>query len=313
MKGEYRTVESFDTDGNKVKVFVKKPDTKDYQDSQVVYNQEFRKAIESGAMLKQKLLDYLEKEGIWDKDKQAKNDKFVKDIRDREDTLKAGGIKLSEAKKIALELRGLRAQFQMFLAEKNQQDGNSVEGQAENARFSELVRLCIYNEKEQRYFVDTADYEKNMTQPFVLEASSELANMLYGLDPNYEKNLEENKFLKEFEFVNEDLRLVNDDGHLVDVGGKLINEDGRYVAYRTKEAEKSQDKDQQYFVNVDGKEVVCIKGEDGEEDWVRKDLAERKPFLDDSGKPVESKKEDYDKKTAAKRKKRTPKTEAETT
>ena len=94
MKGEYRTVESFDTDGNKVKVFVKKPDTKDYQDSQVVYNQEFRKAIESGAMLKQKLLDYLEKEGIWDKDKQAKNDKFVKDIRDREDSLKAGGIRL---------------------------------------------------------------------------------------------------------------------------------------------------------------------------------------------------------------------------
>ena len=42
-----------------------------------------------------------------------------------------------------------------------------------------------------------------MTQPFVLESSSELANMLYGLDPNYEKNLEENKFLKEFEFVNE--------------------------------------------------------------------------------------------------------------
>jgi hypothetical protein len=46
---------------------------------------------------------------------------------------------------------------------------------------------------------------------------------------DWEKDLPENKFLVEFNFVNEDLELVNEDGHLVDSQGKLINKDGRYV------------------------------------------------------------------------------------
>ena len=68
--------------------------------------------------------------------------------------------------------------------------------------------------------------------------------MLYDLDPNYDNNLPENKFLKDYSFVNEDLRLVNDDGHLVDSQGRLINEEGRFIAY--------DDKGEEYFIDIDG-------------------------------------------------------------
>jgi len=106
----------------------------------------------------------------------------------------------------------------------------------------------------------------------------------------------ENKFLKEFKFVNEDLRLVNDDGHLIDIDGRLINEEGRYIAYRTKKAEIEQDEDELYFVNIQGNEVVKVVDEDGDERWVTPDLAERKPFLDEEGNPIISaKKEDAQK------------------
>ena len=44
-----------DLDGNEVTVFVKKPTTKEYRESQAEYNRAFRAALESGAVLKKKL------------------------------------------------------------------------------------------------------------------------------------------------------------------------------------------------------------------------------------------------------------------
>ena len=280
-----------------VKVLLKTPAAKEYRDSQVEYNKAFRKALDSGALLRQKLSDYMKQQGIWDDEKQKVNDDFVSKIQSKEELLKGGGIKLSEAKEIALELRVLRADFRDFLSERNNLDQKSAEGQADNARFSELVRLCMLNPNtKEPYFPTQKDYDESADQPWVIEAASELAGMIYGLDPDYDNKLTENKFLKEFDFVNEDLRLVNEAGHLVDAEGRLINEEGRFVAYKTPEAEKNQDEEQLYYVNRDGEEVVKIVDEDGTESWVKASLAERKPFLDDDGNPIiTAKKEDAEK------------------
>jgi len=282
-----RQIEGLDKDGNTVKVLLKSPGPQEYRDSQIEYNKAFRKALDSGALLRQKLSDHMEEQGIWNEDKQQKNDQYAEDIAAKEEVLRVGGIPLSEARDVAIELRQLR----------NQLDQNSVEGQADNARFSELVRLCMLNPKTKRpYFQSQKDYDASMDQPWVVEASGELAQMIYGLDPDYDNKLTENKFLKEFDFVNEDLRLVNNGGHLVDTEGRLIDEDGRFVAYRTEKAQEEQDVEQRYFVNRGGEEVVEVVDSDGDSTWVVKDKAERKPFLDEKGKPIISaKKEDAEK------------------
>jgi hypothetical protein len=315
IQDKERLVESVDDNNQPVKVLVRRPTPEDYRDSQIAYNKAFRKALDSGGLLKQKLNDYMTEQGIWSESKQKQYDDYIDNIRNKEDLLKGGGIKLSEAKQIALELRSLRGDFQIFLAEKNALETNSVEGQADNARFAELVRLCLLNpDTKQKYFPDQESYDANATQPWVIEASSALANMLYNLDPNYVNNLEENKFLKEFKFVNDDLKLIDKDGNLVDIEGRLINEDGRFIAYRTEEGKKNKDQSQVYFVNRDGKEVVAVTNADGEEEWVRIDLKERKPFLDDDGSPIatsDSSEEDDDNNVQNKRKKRSVKTEAE--
>ena len=191
-----------------------------------------------------------------------------------------------------MELRGLRYEFREFIAEKNALDQNSVEGQADNARFSELVRLCMLNPTTKKpYFQTQKDYDANGDQPWVAQASSELASMIYGLDPDYDNKLAENKFLKEFNYVNDDLRLVNDSGHLVDLEGNLIDEDGRYVAYR----DDKQTEENKYFVNRSGVEVVSITDEDGDVTWVEKGKEVRQPFLDEDGNPILSaKKEDLE-------------------
>ena len=123
-----REVDSKDHDDNPVTVIVKKPTPKNYRDSQIAYNKAFREALDAGAFLRQKLNDHMRDQGVWDDKKQQQYEKFVNDISEKEDLLKGGCIRLSNAKKIAFELKELRVEFRDLLAERNALDANSVEG-----------------------------------------------------------------------------------------------------------------------------------------------------------------------------------------
>jgi len=287
MENKEKIIEGVDTEGNEVKVLLRQPTPQDYRDSQIEYNKAFTGALKSKAPLRQKIVSIMREQNIWDDDKQRQHDQLITEISSYEDKLKGGGIRLSEAREVALLLREKREDFRELLSEKNALDQNSAEGQADNARFSELIRLCMLDPNTKKpCFIDQKAYDSQAEQPWVVKAASELAGMIYGLDPDYDKNLEENKFLKEFNFVNEELEFINEEGHTVDSEGRLINEDGRYIAYRTEEAKKEKDQSQVYFVNREGEEVICKTNEKGEEEWVKISLAERKPFLDDDGNPI---------------------------
>ena len=277
-------VEGKDSKGNAVNVLVIKPSTAAYRDSQVAYNKAFREALESGALLRQKLTDYMEEQGIWDDDKQKAYDQLLDEINVKEGALRKGGIPLKEAKEIALSMRQKRAEFRNLIAERTALDTNSVEGQADNARFNALVCLCVVDPSTKTpIFKELDDYDKLAEEPWAVKAASELANMIYEIDPNYDKNLTENKFLSKYDFVNKDLRLVNAEGHLVDIEGRLISEDGRFIDYR--------EDGTQYFVNSDGEEI----DEDGDK------VVQFSPFLDDDGNPIpEPKSETEDEKAAEK-------------
>ena len=285
MEKSNKEFEGLDKSGNTVKVLLKSPSATDHKNAEIIRNKAFRVALESGALLRQKLDDFMKEQNIWNDKKQAQNDDFVDRISDLENKLLKGGCRLSEGHKVALELRNLRIEFRGFLSERNQLDQMSCEGQADNARFAEIVRLCLLDPATGKpFFLTQEDYDASADEPWVLDASGKLAGVIYGLDPDYDNKLTENKFLKEFDFVNEDLESINKDGHLVDSGGRLINEEGRYVAYLEDGV--------QYFVNRNGEEVV----ETSDDGWVRKALATRQPFLDENDKPIISaKKEDVEK------------------
>jgi hypothetical protein len=88
--------------------------------------------------------------------------------------------------------------------------------------------------------------------------------MLYGLDNDYESNLPENKFLKKYKFVDDQLRLVDKKGRLIDADGKLIDSDNRFID------------EEGNFVDKFGNRV------DKNGDYV----VEQEPFLDENGKPI---------------------------
>jgi hypothetical protein len=262
-------VKSNSVDGKEVVVYLKRPGPKEYRDAQIAYNKAFREALESGAMLKAKLADHVRAQGVWDDTKEAQYKKYVEDIRGYEAVLSTGGIKLSEAKEAALKLRNARADFQALISERNSYESNCAESLADNLRFNQLVVSCTLSvDKHNRVWASLDDYDKNSFEPWAVEAASKLANMLYGLDPDYEKNLPENKFLVTYKFADKDLNLINKDGHLVDLDGRLIDEEGYYIKY------------------VDGKKVrITLDGKELDENNNIK--TEFSPFLDDEGNPVE--------------------------
>ena len=249
-----------------VDLAVLRPTASHAREAQLCYNSAFAEAVKSGALLRAKLENVLVEQGVWSEEKQEKNDKLIQDINEGEQKLAKGGIKLAAAKHLALEMRGLRGQLRTLISERTDYESNTAEGQAENNRFNSLVSSCtVYNDTGKTVFKNLDDYLNRSAEEAAAQAAGTFANMMYGLDDNYEKNLPENSFLSSYKFVDEDLRLINDEGQLIDSDGKLVNEDGRYV-----DADGN-------FIDVDGNPV----SEEGDYKF------EFTPFLDDKGNPVE--------------------------
>lgn len=221
-----------------VKVLVKKPSKRDKDDAQLVYASAWRKAVEGKAVLREKLNEHLAEQGLWDEARQKKYEDILNGINDKEMILKKGGIPLREAKKVAFELRSLRIELRDLIAVRTAYDGNTAEGLADNARFDHLVTVCVLDPNTQKpIFKDLEEYNEKGTEEWAIKAASQLASFLYELDPKYEENLEENKFLKNHKFVDEKGRLINKEGHLIAIGAdkkeRLIDENGDYVAYES--------------------------------------------------------------------------------
>jgi hypothetical protein len=252
-------------DGKEVNFTVRSPSLQDQKEATKVYNQSFSDALKAKAVVRAKLDDLLVEQGLWDGIKQAKFSQLQADILDGERKLAKGGISLKEAKDIALKMRKTREDLRELISVKTSLDTHTAEGQADNARFNYLVSACtVYTDSKEPYFKNFEDYNNKSADPIAILAAQNLANMLYGLENDYEEKLPENKFLKQYKFIDSKLRLINKDGKLVDETGRLINEQGRYVNASGQ------------FVDKDGNVV----NEDG--DYV----VEFSPFLDDDGKPV---------------------------
>lgn len=258
-------VDSKDKQGKKTSVYVTRPTKEENSKSQIVANKVFKDALMNGALVRKVLEKWLEDQGIWNQDKQKEVDDIDDEIRENLIKLKKGGIKLSEAKQVAIDIRMARVRKNQLMMERNSYDEYTAEALSDNAKFDYLASVCIKDKNGEPYFESVEDYQQNGDQPFAIEAAGKLAAMVYGLDDDWESNLPENQFLSKYKFVNDDLRLVDKDGRYVTTDGKLIDSNFRYID------------EQNNYVDYEGNRV----DEDG------LPIVESSPFLDDDGKPVE--------------------------
>lgn len=265
-------------DDKDVEFLVRTPSLNDQREAQKIYNQAFTDAIKSKSVVRAKLDDLLEDQGLWNDEKQAKFTSLQKELLDGEKRLAKGGFGVNEAKDLAIRMKSIRDEIRELISVRTSLDNHSAEGQADNARFNYLVSVCVvYNDSKQPYFNNMEDYLNRATEQVALLGAQNLANMLYGLDNDYEKNLPENKFLKKYRFVDDKLRLVDKKGRLIDAEGRLLDENGRFIDEQGNFVDKFGNK-----VDKDGEFVV-----------------EAKPFLDDNGNPIILDEETNDKKASA--------------
>lgn len=244
---------------------VRSPTLQDQKEATKIYNLAFSEALKAKAVVRAKLDDLLTEQGLWDDQKQNKFSQLQSEILNGEKKLAKGGIPLSQARDIAMEMKKLREELRDLISVKTNLDTHTAEGQADNARFNYLVSVCtVYNDNKQPYFSNYEDYNNRSSDIVAILAAQQLAGMLYGLDNDYESKLPENKFLKQYKFVDDKLRLINKDGKLVDSEGRLIDETGRFINEKGEFVDKNGN-----LVNQQGDYVV-----------------EFSPFLDDQGKPV---------------------------
>jgi hypothetical protein len=252
-------------DGEEKSFTVRSPSLVDQREGQKVYNQAFTDAIKSKSVVRAKMDDLLKEQGLWNEEKQKEYADLQKELLEGERKLAKGGIPLSDAKKIALRMREVRNRIRELISVRTSLDNHSAEGQADNARFNYLVSACVvYKDNDKKYFESLEDYMSKSDDPVALSGAQKLANMIYGLDNNFEKNLPENKFLKKYKFVNDNLRFIDKKGRTVDNEGRLVDENGRYINEHGEYIDKDGNR-----VDADGEYVI-----------------DAQPFLDDDGKPV---------------------------
>ena len=246
---------------------VRRPTVQDMREAQKVWNTAFNDAVKSKAILREKLSDLMREQNLWNDDKEKQFEELRHKILEGERKLAKGGIALKTARQIALDMRKYRYEMREMISERSRLDSDTAQGQADNAKFNYLVAVCLVYDKTQKpYYTSYDEYVDRAGELVAQEGASRFASMLYGLDSNQEQNLVENKFLREFNFVDEKLRLINKDGHLVDVDGRLIDENGRFVDEKGNFVDKDNNP-----VSADGKYTF-----------------DRLPFTDEDDKPVVS-------------------------
>jgi hypothetical protein len=251
--------------GKKTELAVVRPNAKQRQEGLKYYNKAFREALESGAILRPKIESVMREQKLWDDNKENSLRQLQNKIAENEKKLKSGGIKLSEAREIAISLRKQRAEIRTLTSEKINLDNNSAEAQADNAQFNYYVSACtVYGDNGKPYFKSYDEYMSKDDDPVVAKAASAMAQIIYNLEEDYDKKLPENEFLVKFKFADQSLHLINKQGKKIDSEGRLVDDEGRYI-----------DENGNY-IDINGDKI------DKEGNYI----VEHTPFLDEDGKPL---------------------------
>ena len=230
----------------------------------------FNEALNRGDLLRDQLDGELRKRKLWNDDREREYQTLRQEVLDGEFQLQKGGIKLSRAKDIALQMATKRSEMVNLLSSRTDLDANTCEGKADAARFNYLFASClVYDETDEPYYSNGLDgYLQNPDDAVAAKGAVEFYYLISGTE-NIDTTLPENKFLHKFKFVNDNLELIDKDGRLVNAEGHHIDELGNLIKWG-KDGSSSK-------VDPSGRVV----NQEGDFD------VNHSPFLDESGKSID--------------------------
>ena len=275
---------------NETTYAVRIPKVQDIKEANELRSRTFNEALSRGDLLRDQLESELRKRSLWNDDREMEYQTLRKEVLDGEYRLEKGGIKLTHAKQVALEMSEKRDKMVTLLSSRTDLDSNTCEGKADAARFNFLFSCClVYDEDDTPYFPNKLDdYLENQDDPVAVQGATEYYYLISGA-ATLDQSLPENIFLKKFKFVDEQSRLIDKEGRLIDEDGNHIDENGYFVKW-----DKKGDAIQ---VDANGRKV----NDEGRFD------VKTSPFLDDDGNPIEIAEDEEKTKPKAKKRKKTKK------
>lgn len=207
---------------------VKRPGLEESRIGQKEYNTAYKNALASGAILRLKLEHVLKEQGLWTDNDQLKYIELTEQIKSLTYQLKQKGMKLNDAKKIALKIIDLREEVKDLRKNWLVIDSNTAESQSENSQFNAMLAACVLNEDGSKVFANLDEYLSSPHIELTTVAANKFMELQYGVSASVDST-PEYKFLKKYKFINNDLRLINKDGELVDRDGKRVDEFGNYI------------------------------------------------------------------------------------
>lgn len=240
-----------------VKVYVVRPTNNTIKNADRYRAKVWNQCILDGVLTKKELTRFLKDRNIWNEKKESEEKEIIEKLQKLERELFLGSghdnkkMKLSDGQKIAIEMRLLRLELRNLISERISFEENTAEALADNAKFDYFVSDCTFYENGNKVYRDIEDYNSKNTDEVAYAAATALAEMMYKIDNQFEQSLPENKWLKHFNLVNDDLSLVNKDGQLVDTEGRKINQDGFYLNDEGKLIDRDGN-----LINEDGTYVI---------------------------------------------------------
>lgn len=212
MKKNKSVFTTKDVNGNDIELAVVRPSQKVQVDAQKVYNRAYRDAIDSGVFLKKKTLEIMTEQGLWseDKDKQIV-ELQLKLFQDGKTLEEKKYSSLEEGNEIAGRMAENRLALQRLFVDRGLMDEQTVEYQAETQRLNYLISACtVYNNTGKPFFINFEDFYERSEEASTIDASTNFLLFINEIDPDFEKNYPENKFLAENEVKDESTTVKND-------------------------------------------------------------------------------------------------------
>ena len=245
-----RKLFSVNVDGKELQLAVEKPSNKQNREAHFIYSKSVKECLEKGLPPRQSLDALLRKQNLWDDEKEKELQDLRTNLQNSEKKLAKGKIKLSEAKEIALSMQLDRWRINLLNMARNSLDSTTAESVAEQDKFNYLVSACtVYSDTQKPYFSSVEDYLEKAGEDVAQQAATYFANLYYGIQEDYEKNLPENKFLIKYKLMDEKFNLIDKEGNKVNRKGQRIDENGKVLG------EVQESEEFAPFLEEDGTEV----------------------------------------------------------
>ena len=267
-KDKENTKRTFEIEGKTYAVV--RPSVETLKRGTEIRSKTFNEALQGGDMLRDQLEGELRKRGLWNDDREEEYQGLRQDVVDGEFQLSKGGIRLSEARDVALGMSESRERMVDMLSSRSELDQNTCEGRADAARFNLLfAESLVYEDTGEKYFPNGLDdYLTQLDNSITTKGAAEFYYLISGTE-NLDDSLPETQFLKQYKLVDDKKRLIDKDGRLITKEGKHIDEFGNFIKWTGEE--------EYVFVDLTGREVEKVTGDF---------KVEFSPFLEEDGEPI---------------------------